>query len=408
MINDTFMKLGTYETPCYCVSVKRLQDNLEAFSGAFRNRWGKNAAVAYAIKTNHLKFLLQYALGKGLFAEAASDDEYDHAVRCGFPADRIILNGPQKSDRVMNLAISGSSVVNLDNFGDIDQVERYFHSCTISASERERLRFGLRVNFDLETDCPGETTAGQSVSRFGLCFENGEIERAIRRLHGYGIKIRGFHMHYSTTTRSARVFAALARKVCELIRLYKLKEEITYIDIGGGFWGGRTSKSHPTPDEYAAVLCSTLSECLNPEKVKLMIEPGASVVATAADYRCKVTNVRDIRNVRVVTTDGTTLHINPFQKKRVPAYTINRIRKSDRILKQIVCGNTCLENDRFFETETEPELSVGDEIIIHYAGAYTMAFNSCFIHVPPNVYLEDLQDDVTCIRKRNGQLMAEC
>ena len=124
------------------------------------------------------------------------------------------------------------------------------------------------------------------------------------------------------------------------------------------------------------------------DKVKLILEPGASLIATAIDYYCKVRNVRDIRGQRVVTVDGSILHINPFMQNRTPEFEIMSKRQAAAV-KQVVCGATCMEMDRFFTIENNIELKKDDLIKIKNAGAYTLAFNSCFINTPPAVYLED-------------------
>lgn len=397
------MKL--YQTPCYFIHEKKLSENIAAFRDAFLREWGNNFDVGYSIKTNHFPWLIQYAYGCGLLAEAVSDDEFQLAIDCGVLPNHIILNGPQKGAATLETALRSNGIINVDHFEEIRILSELLLKIGFSCEERKNLQIGLRVNFDLEKICPGETTAGSNVSRFGFCVENGELQRAISLLHGMELQIKGFHMHYSTKTRSGAVFEALAREVCMLSQRYHLEDEISFVDMGGGFYGGRSSDSHPTPSEYAHIIVSTLKSTYTPEKVKLIIEPGASILATAVDYRCSVTSVKQVRDINIVTLDGTSLHINPFQVRRKPAYRICRTQDSGFGGRQIICGNTCMESDRFFESDDEDSLSVGDEIVFQYTGAYTMGFNSCFIHVPPAVYVLNSQNEVICVRRRSRNLM---
>lgn len=398
-----------YQTPCYVLHKEKLKQNIADFRNAFSSTWGSNFVMAYSIKTNHLPWLLKYAGNQGFMAEAVSDDEYHFACTCGFETSKIIFNGPQKGDATLINALNKKSIVNLDGLEEIDTILRYLKSVKDAQSE---LTLGLRVNFDLERVCPGETTAGQKVSRFGFCEENGELRRAVEILHKAGVKISGLHMHYSTTTRSSEVFAQLAQKACEVANKYMIAEEIKYIDIGGGFWGGTHSCNYPSPEEYAERIASQLKMTFNPQRVCLIIEPGASILATAVDYRCKVTGIKRVRDTAIVTTDGTSLHINPFQVKRMPVYMVHHILQNKLPFgTQIVCGNTCMENDRFFESDCEDSFSVGDELIFQFSGAYTMAFNNCFINVPPAVYVRDCDKGKSiyhCIRKRQCELMMSC
>lgn len=403
--------MSKYRTPCYIVHKDKFAQNIASFRDAFSSEWGSNLSIGYSIKTNHLPWLLKYAREQGFLAEAVSDDEFKLALACGFAPNEIIFNGPQKGKKNMTIALEEGGIVNLDNFEEIESISKYLENKKLSAENRNSLTIGLRVNFNLEELCPGETTAGNSVSRFGFCVENGELQKAIESLHEMGLKISGLHMHYSTITRSSSVFKCLAQKACEVACKYNIKEEIKYIDMGGGFWGGNHSDRYPSPQQYAKQITAILKETFDPRTVNLIIEPGASILATAVDYRCKVTSVKYIRDDRIITTDGTTLHINPLQAKRKPSYFTRCASEKPFSGKQIICGNTCMENDRFCETENENIFSVGDELIFRFTGAYTIGFNSCFIHTPPRVYVSSEQEGhkmLTCIRMKNSKLMMNC
>ena len=56
--------------------------------------------------------------------------------------------------------------------------------------------------------------------------------------------------------------------------------------------------------------------------------------------------------------------------------------------KQVVCGYTCMDHDRIMIIENKPELQVGDEIIYHRVGAYSMTFGGMFIRYYPDVFVE--------------------
>ena len=140
--------------------------------------------------------------------------------------------------------------------------------------------------------------------------------------------------------------------------------------------------------EYAQVITEELKKVFNPRKVTLIAEPGASVIATAVNYVTGVNNIRDVRGEKVITLDGTLLHINPFMAERKPVYDIVHTGEK-RIAVQHICGCTCMENDCFDTLYDEKELQMDSRIVFYNAGAYTMSFNSYFIIQPPKVYLSD-------------------
>lgn len=211
------------------------------------------------------------------------------------------------------------------------------------------------------------------------------LPKAVIMLRNAGLEINGIHLHTSTKSRSAKVFTMLARKAVELAKEYQLR--LQYIDMGGGFFGGQKVEGKPSMEEYAAAICGELKNGFKPEETRLILEPGASVIATSMEYMTRVINTRDIRGERIVTLDGTVLHINPFMSHRTPVYRLVQMQESSRKEKQLICGCTCMENDRFLVTEDEKTVETGDFFLFQNAGAYTEAFNSEFILNQPKVYV---------------------
>lgn len=361
--------------PVYQVDLFRFRKNCEDIMIPFTREWGDNISFGYSVKTNRDKRLIQYAYSKlGWLIEVVSPDEYTYCAEIGIPCHKMIINGPCK-ESIINSEKNCIGYMNLDN---LDEVKAFCKSGNCLS------KVGLRINFDLESECPTETTAGNEVSRFGIDCENHDLDRAISLLRAVGIEDVGIHLHTSTKTRSLKVFRTLSEKAVELRNRYNI--EFSFVDIGGGFWGGQRLSGKPTMEEYANIICEKLKEGFNPLHTTLLLEPGASVLATCVSYETTVVNVRVIRGVRVVTVDGTLLHINPFLIKREQPFDIKSsfIHRST-VKKQIICGSTCMENDRFAMVENGNEILKGDKLVFNNVGAYTMTFNSYFILNPPKI-----------------------
>lgn len=391
-------------TPCYVIDSDIFIENLEQFQKAFSDNWSDNIIFGYSVKTNNNSGFLKLADRLGMYAEVVSDDEYDWAGSVGYEPSKMIFNGPQKSEEKLMEALQSDGIVNLDNFSEIEWIRQKDFACG-----EIRAKVGLRINFDLEAVCPGETTAGKEVSRFGFCIENGDLYKAVEILHKKGIAVSGFHLHYSTKSRSIRIYEQLTRNTVDLIKQLGLVNEIEFIDVGGGFFYGKNcfSTGKPQLHEYSDTICSVLKEVLNPADVTLILEPGASLISTAVAYYTKVMNVRRIREDVILTTDGSSLDINPFQVKRSVIYEIhykNTNKERNMADRQIVAGSTCMENDRFTTIIGGKELLAGDILKFDCSGAYTMGFNSCFINLPPRVYLKE-QENCCIIREKNFELL---
>lgn len=373
-------------TPCYTIHLDIFEKNCREVMDAFEEAWGGRVEYGYSVKTNHDAGLMKYAHAKlGWFIETVSPDELQMAFNLGFDAENIIFNGPckcSKQDALIN-AIRGGAYVNLDNLDDVSFV------CEHVSDVRDASRIGIRVNYNLEEECPGETTAGESVSRFGIDVENKDFAKAVDMLRSAGIEPAGLHMHTSTKSRSAKVFTSLARKAAQLVNDYGLK--LHFVDMGGGYFGGQKVEGKPSMEQYAQVITRELKKALNPEMTTLILEPGASVIATSVTYETSVLSVRDIRGTKIVTMDGTLLHVNPFMAHRNQPYSTSHIADYDaRTVEehQIICGCTCMENDRFADEHNVHALKPGDVLSFRFAGAYTMAFNSNFIVNPAEVNYE--------------------
>ena len=67
--------------------------------------------------------------------------------------------------------------------------------------------------------------------------------------------------------------------------------------------------------------------------------------------------------------------------------------------RQVICGYTCMDHDRIMVIENEPELDIGDHIIYHRVGNYTVTFGGPFIRPFPAVYAQR-GEHIELIRKQ--------
>lgn len=367
-----------YKTPCYIIKKEKFTQNCNDIENNFLNCYGGNIAIGYSVKTNNCSQILRLVRERNWYAEVVSYEEYKLVKKAGFESRKIICNGPVKGKMLDIVATQKDVIVNLDNMEEVYKVRK------LANGQRN---FGIRINFDFETECPGQKDiSNREFSRFGFNYENGEVERAIETLKESGIDIEGLHMHTSTKTRSLQVFETLAHKAIEIVQKYHLK--VKYIDIGGGFFGGQIISEKPRMNQYAEIITNELKKGIDLKKTMLILEPGASVAATAVGYLTTVDNVRLVLDKRIVTVDGTLLHINPFMVERSPVMEVY-CSGENRVKQQIICGATCMEKDVLGYLNEKKSLEIGDKILFKNAGAYTTSFNGNFILNKPRIYIEE-------------------
>lgn len=250
---------------------------------------------------------------------------------------------------------------------------------------------------DLEKECPNETAMGLDGGRFGFSLENGSFNKAVKRINNIkNVKVVGIHLHNSTKTRSLKIYKTLAKKANEIADMFDY--ELEYIDIGGGFFGGLETK--PSYYEYMKTIADELSKKFDKNKTKLIVEPGASIIASPISFLCEVIDVKDTYAKRIVTVNGSRNNIDPLMRKE--SYFLDLLIEKERksIKEQIICGYTCMENDRLLAIRDNNELLVGDKLLFNKVGSYTMCLSPLFIEYFPIVYLENDKSEFICVREK--------
>lgn len=376
------------KTPYFLISKQQLNENLSNFQNALDTLW-PNSQIAYSVKTNSLPWLLQYLKKHDVVAEVVSDEEYQLARLCGYSDNQIVFNGPIKGEVCFANAIKGKAIINLDSSRDILYLKKY-------KGENSK-NIGIRVNINPDIFDSNDIGYKEDGFRFGFSEENGDFEKVLKCIYNiYGDCRIGLHLHCNTVTRSIKAYIAIAHYAVNLIKKFGL--HLSYIDMGGGYFGGVEGK--PTAFEYISAIKQELIAVINPQKTKLIVEPGSAIIGSVADLYTSVLDVKETAKTRIVTTDGSRIHIDPLWGKSKYNYSIEFNKNIDnKIGKQIICGYTCMDHDRIMSLENVQQLNVGDKIIYHRVGAYSMTFGGMFIRYLPDVYVQN-NKDILKIRKR--------
>lgn len=362
------------KTPYYVIDQKSLDDNFEKLERALKKHWS-NFIIGYSYKTNALPWIIRHFDRLGCYAEVVSEEEYRLAKLVGVKKGNLIYNGPIKTKETFLEAIRDGCIVNIDSEREIDWLDEL---------PRKNRVIGIRVNFDIERMCPGQSQCPEGGGRFGFCYENGEFSRAVTMLQEKGARVSGLHLHTSSKSRGLDIYRAIAMVACDIQKEFRL--DLDYVDVGGGFFGGLPTK--PQFDEYMALMADILSTQFDKGRTSLIIEPGMAVIGAPVRYVTTVIDVKDTQYNRFVVTDGSRTSIDPLMSKSSYFHSYERSADSSIVPKQIICGYTCMEHDRLFEAIEEPALLPGDRIIYDKVGAYTMCLTPLFIKYFPDVYVE--------------------
>ena len=113
--------LARFGSPLFVVSEAALRGLYRNFRDTFTET-GIETRVAYSYKTNYLPAICAVLHEEGAWAEVVSGLEYELARSLEMPPEEIIFNGPYKTREELQTALGQGSLVNIDNFDELEAV----------------------------------------------------------------------------------------------------------------------------------------------------------------------------------------------------------------------------------------------------------------------------------------------
>ncbi len=381
------MELSELKTPCYIFDLNEFKRGVTSFHNALSIKLN-DITIAYSVKTNSLPEALRQAKMLSCKAEVVSHDEYCLAKACGFAPKDIIYNGPMKSRETFIEAVTAGAIVNIETHRELEWLEQ-------AAKSSGSLKVGIRLNINISHISLEDADSDNDNSRFGFATDTAEFENAINTIASLdNVTLAGLHLHRTTHSRTPRFYARLVDYAASVISKYSL--DLEYLDLGGGYYGIFHNK--PTFTDYTNAIYQSLKKN-NLTDIAIIIEPGNALTASSFSFISEIIDTKQVEdNLMFATCDGSRNDIDPFFRKTDYIKTIKRTDDNRPTRQwQTIGGCTCLEYDRLFTLKNETALAVGDRIIFHNVGAYTMTLTPQFIRLWPRVYMKT-DDKYTLIR----------
>jgi diaminopimelate decarboxylase len=346
-------------TPAYVYSRAALEADYAAYDRAFA---GVSHRVCYALKANPAGALLRILSALGAGADVVSAFELLAALRAGFQAQDIVFSGAGKSDLELALGIEqGIGCFNAESEEEIRRISE-------AARARDRtVRVGLRVNPDIDARSHPYISTGLRENKFGVDIADApEILRRARELPG--VKVVGVQCHIGSQINELEPLVEAVREVVALTR--RLLDEgfaLETVDLGGGLGidyhhGGRL----PGPTQFAGRVLPLLGEL----PLRVLLEPGRSIVARAGALLTRVLYVKENRGRTFVIVDA---GMNDLLRPALydAHHRIEPVVSRGRTVRQVdVVGPVCETGDFLARGRELEEVSPGDLLAVRDAGAY--------------------------------------
>jgi diaminopimelate decarboxylase len=208
-----------FGTPTMVVDEGALRRRAREYLHEFRSRWPRSD-VAFASKSFPCTAIQRLMTEEGLHLDVAGGGEIITALAAGADPARLVLHGNAKGDEELELAVrSGVGLVVVDNFDDIDRLERivapgHTQPCLV------------RVIPGVEAATHAAVATGHAGSKFGLMPD--DARRAITRIERSGkLRCDGLHTHVGSQLLNVEQLAAAVAPLAAL-------GTFDVYDLGGG------------------------------------------------------------------------------------------------------------------------------------------------------------------------------
>lgn len=361
-------KLREIQTPCYYYNIELLKKTLEKINTESEKYPAFH--VHYAIKANANPVLLQIISSYGIGADCVSGNEIQRALECDFPADKIVYAGVGKSDAEIEIALQNDIFCfNSESLPEIRVINE------IAGRMHKKARIALRINPNVDAHTHHYITTGIEENKFGIYLYdlNHVIEETLQLPH---IELIGLHFHIGSQITDMNVFRSLCLKVNEIQQQLQNKGiRLPHINFGGGL-GTEYNTPYGEPIADFENYFATFARFYEPlPHQQIHFELGRSVIAHCGDLIAKVLYVKEGRNKKFAILDaGMNDLLRPALYQAF--HKIENISSDGPEEKYDVVGPICESSDCFGKDVSLNEVSRGDLIVIHTAGAYGETMSS--------------------------------
>jgi diaminopimelate decarboxylase len=385
-----------YGTPLFVYDEEHLRERCRAAVNAFGA-----GHVVYATKAFICGAMARLAHEEGLLLDVATGGELHTVLHAGVPASSCVLHGNNKSLDELRMAIAaGIDHIVVDSFDEIDRIEK------LHADGLPVVRVQLRITPGVHVHTHEYVSTGQDDSKFGFNLNNGDAHKAIARAQSsVAIDLIGIHCHIGSNVFAVDNFAEASKVMVDLFSTLNLSE----LTLGGGLGVAYTENEEaPTIEQWAEVLQRATQSL--PADSKVSVEPGRSIVASAAVTVYTVGTVKPIDGIRTyISVDGG-MSDNPRPVLYGSGYEVcDPARMSaDRTDSARIVGKHCESGDILVDSAAvAPNVSVGDLLVMPVTGAYgySMASNYNKVMRPAVVFVADGESRLVVRRETYDDLV---
>jgi len=378
-----------YSTPVFVLD----EADFRARAAQFRRSYAGGpapATVYYAAKAFLATTIARWVEQEGLGLDVATGGELAVALAAGFPPERVIMHGNNKStSEIERAVVAGVGTLVIDSLPEIDLVSAVAQRLGVE------VRVLVRVTVGVEAHTHEFIATAHEDQKFGLSLATGEARQAVARVRSAaGLHFAGLHSHIGSQIFDASGFEIAASRLTQLAaELVTDGAVIEELNLGGGMGIAYTAMDDPLAvDDMATALEQTVIASCERAGIpvpRLSFEPGRAIVGPAGITIYEVGTVKPVEldhgQVRTyVSVDGG-MSDNIRTALYDADYTVVLASRESTAPPQLcrVVGKHCESGDVVVRDAWLPaDLVAGDLLAVAATGAYCRSMASTYNYVP--------------------------
>jgi diaminopimelate decarboxylase len=350
-----------FGSPIYVYDAEKMEHQYKRLTEAFQNvpQLRINYAVKALSNVNILSFI--HSLGAGL--DTVSIQEVKLGLSAGVPAQMIIFTPNGVSLEEIEEAAALGVQINIDNLSLLEQF----------GSKHPDVPVCIRINPHVMAGGNANISVGHIDSKFGISIH--QLPHIVRIVENTGMRINGIHMHTGSDILDIDVFLHAAEI---LFTTAKSFHDLEFLDFGSGF----KVPYHPNDIETnIEELGQKLGERVQSfckeygKELTLAFEPGKFLVSEAGYFLTQVNVVKQTTSTVFAQVNSGFNHFIRPMLYGSQHHIENVSNPNGRERFYSVVGYIC-ETDTFANNRRINEISEGDLLCFHNAGAYCFSMAS--------------------------------
>ena len=354
--------MKSYGSPLYIYSKSQIEFNWNLFKKSFGDH---PHLICYAVKANSNIAVLNTLAKLGSGFDIVSLGELERVIAAGGNPSKCVYSGVAKNEYSIQKALEyGIYCFNVESEGELDCIDSVASSLNMTAP------ISIRVNPNVDANTHPYISTGLAENKFGV---GADIAFSMfkKAALSENLKVCGLDYHIGSQITDVSPFIEALERALELVE--KLKTEnisIDHLDIGGGIGVIYDQEKTINIEDYLNSVTNRV------DKMKILVEPGRSIVGNAGIFVTKVEYLKqnNLKSFAIVDGAMNDLIRPSLYQSYHQAVLIDDNSKGINDTWDIV-GPVCESTD-FLAKDRNLTLEKGDYIAIMTAGAYGFVLSS--------------------------------